>query len=100
MNFGMFFEIKYFYYKHIKIQGLGLDMLKATQNIGWKYAYDILTLCVKIFKTKSCSMGLKSKKQICYTKPGSIKAYLSFHLKIVEVNELRHIGSFEVSGSN
>ena len=45
-------------------------------------------------------MGLKSKKQICYTKPGSIKAYLSFDLKIVEVNELRHIGNFEVSGSN
>ena len=23
-----------FFYKHIKIQGLGSDMLKATQNIG------------------------------------------------------------------
>ena len=25
-------------------------MLKATQNIGKKYAYDMLILCVKIFK--------------------------------------------------
>ena len=25
-------------------------MLKATQNIGWKYAYDMLILYVKIFK--------------------------------------------------
>ena len=23
------------FYKHIKIRGLGLDMLKATQNIDW-----------------------------------------------------------------
>ena len=29
----------------------------------------------------------------------SNKAYLSFHLKIVEVNESRHIATFEVSGS-
>ena len=39
-----------FFYKHIKIQGLGLNMFKATQNIGQKYAYDMLILYVKIFK--------------------------------------------------
>ena len=42
-----------FFYKHIKIQGLGSDMLKATQNIGWKYAYDMLILCVKIINFNS-----------------------------------------------
>ena len=29
----------FFFNKHIKNQGLGSDMIKATQNIGWKYAY-------------------------------------------------------------
>ena len=47
-----------FFYKHIKIQGLGSDMLKATQNIGWKYAYDMLILYVKIFKMGAKSVGL------------------------------------------
>ena len=40
-----------FFYKRIKIQGLGSDMLKAAQNIGSKYAYNMLILCVQIFKT-------------------------------------------------
>ena len=31
-----------FFYKHTKTQGLGSDILKATQNIGWKYAYGML----------------------------------------------------------
>ena len=30
----------FFFYKHIRIKGLGSDMLKVTQNIGWKYAYE------------------------------------------------------------
>ena len=47
-----------FFYKHIKIQGLGSKMPKATQNIGWKYAYDMLILCVKIFKMSAKSVGL------------------------------------------
>ena len=42
-----------FFYKHIKIQGLGSDMLKATQNIGRKYTYDMLILCVKIINFNS-----------------------------------------------
>ena len=29
----------FFFTKHIKNQGLGSDMIKAAQNIGWKYAY-------------------------------------------------------------
>ena len=49
---------------------------------------------------KSYIMEFKSKKQICYTKSDSNKAYLSFHLKIVEVNESRYIATFEVSGYN
>ena len=44
-----------FFYKRIKIQGLGSDMFKSAQNIGWKYAYDMLILRVKIFKMKSYS---------------------------------------------
>ena len=60
----------------------------------------MLTLCAKIFKMKSYIMEFKSKKQICYTKSDSNKAYLSFHLKIVEVNESRYIATFEVSGYN
>ena len=47
-----------FFYKDIKIQGLVSDMLKATQNIGWKYAYDMLILCVKILKMGAKSVGL------------------------------------------
>ena len=93
-------SVTFFFYKHIKIQGLGSNMLKVTQHIGWKYAYDMLTLCVRIFKMKSYSMEFKSKKQICYTKSGSNKAYLSFHLKIVEVNGSRYMATFEVRGSN
>ena len=41
------------FFKHIRIQGLGSDMFKATQNIGWKYAYDMLILCVKIINFNS-----------------------------------------------
>ena len=37
-------------------------MLKATQNISGKYAYDMLILCVKIFKIKIYSVEFKSKK--------------------------------------
>ena len=33
-------------------------MLKATQNIGWKYAYDMLILYVKIFKIGAKIVGL------------------------------------------
>ena len=33
-------------------------MLKAAQNIGWKYAYDMLILYVKIFKMGSKSVRL------------------------------------------
>ena len=54
-------SITCFFYKHIKVQGLGSDMLKATQNIDWKYAFDMLTLSVKIFKMKSYSMEFKSQ---------------------------------------
>ena len=39
-----------FFYNRIKIQGLGSDMLQVTQNIGSKYAYDMLILCVQIFQ--------------------------------------------------
>ena len=47
-----------FFYKHIRIQELGSDMVKVTQNIGWKYAYDRLILYVKIFKMGAKSVGL------------------------------------------
>ena len=47
-----------FFYKYIRIQGLGSDMLKATQNIDWNYAYDMLILCVKIFKMGTKSVAL------------------------------------------
>ena len=47
-----------FFYKHIRIQGLGSNVPKAAQNIGWKYAYDMLILYVKIFKIGAKSMGL------------------------------------------
>ena len=33
-------------------------MLKATQNIDWNYAYDMLILCVKIFKMDTKSVAL------------------------------------------
>ena len=33
-------------------------MLKAIQNIGGKYAYDMLILCVKFFKMGAKSVGL------------------------------------------
>ena len=35
-------DITCFFYKHIKIQGSGSDMFKATQYTGEKYAYDML----------------------------------------------------------
>ena len=41
----------------------------------------------------------KKKKKICFTKSVFNKPYLSFHLKIVEVNESRYIATFEVGGS-
>ena len=47
----------FFFYKYIRIKGLGSDMLKVTQNIGW-YAYDMLILWVKIFKICAKSVGL------------------------------------------
>ena len=58
------FGILVFFYKHIKVQGLGSDMLKTTQNIAWKYVYGMLILCTKIFK-----MGAKSVElsHIAYT---------------------------------
>ena len=46
------------------------------------------------------STEFKLKKQICCTTSGSNTSYLSFHLKIVEVNESRYIAAFDVSGSN
>ena len=36
-------------------------MLKGIQNIGWKYADDMLILGVKIFKMKSYSVEFNSK---------------------------------------
>ena len=33
-------------------------MPKAPQNTGWKYAYDMLILCVKIFKMDAKSVEL------------------------------------------
>ena len=48
----------FFFYKYIKIQGLRSDMLKATQNIGWKYSYDMLILYVRIFKMGAIGVGL------------------------------------------
>ena len=74
-----------FFYKHIKIQGLGSDLLKATQNIGWKYAYDMLIPCVKTFKMKSYSMEFKSKKQICYTKSVSNKDIFPIIWKLLKL---------------
>ena len=35
-------------------------MLKATQNIGWKYAYDTLILSIKNFKMGAKSVGFTS----------------------------------------
>ena len=43
-----------FLYKHIKIRELGSDMLKVTQDIGWKYACDMLILCVKVIFQGLC----------------------------------------------
>ena len=43
---------------HIRIQGLGSGMLKAIQNIGRKYVYNMLILCVKIFLMGAKSVGL------------------------------------------
>ena len=47
-----------FFNKHIRIQGLGSDMLKTRQNIGWKYAYDMLILCVINFNSTFHNIGL------------------------------------------
>ena len=47
-----------FFYKHIKIQELGSNILKATQNIGGKHAYDMLILWVKFLKMGAKSVGL------------------------------------------
>ena len=47
-----------FFYKHLKSQGLDSDLLKATQNIGKKYACDMLILCVQFFKMGAKSVGL------------------------------------------
>ena len=58
------FGILVFFYKRIKIQGLGSDMLKTTQNIAWKYVYGMLILCSKIFKMCAKSVGLS---HIAYT---------------------------------
>ena len=55
-----------FFYKNIKIQGLGSDILKATQNISRKYAYNTPILCIKIFKMKSYSIEFKSKKVLSW----------------------------------
>ena len=58
-----------FFYKHIKIQGLGSVMLKATQlRILAENMLMICLHCVKIHEVKSYSMEFKSKKQICYIK--------------------------------
>ena len=60
-----------FFYNHIKINGSDSDMLKATQNISLKYAYDLLVLCVKTFRMKSYSMEFKSKKVILFVSDNS-----------------------------
>ena len=55
-----------FFYKHIKLQGLGSDMLIETQNIGWKYAYDMLILWVKIINFNSTFyVSFEAAVQIC-----------------------------------
>ena len=51
-------DIHVFFISILKFKGLVSDMLKATQNIGWKYAYDMLILCVKILKMGAKSVGL------------------------------------------
>ena len=38
------------FFKHIKIQGLGLDMLETSGNIGWKSVCDILILVYKMLQ--------------------------------------------------
>ena len=48
----------HFFYKYIRVKGLGSDMLKVTQNIGWKYTYDMLIPGVQIFKMGGKSVGL------------------------------------------
>ena len=60
------------FYKHIKIQALGSDMLKGRQNVGWKYADDMLIPCVKVFKIGAKSVGLS-------------------HIAYIMVNELLHL---------
>ena len=55
ISIGSFFNLcTCFFYKHIKIQWLDSDMLKATQNMGWKYTYDMLILSAKIINFNSC----------------------------------------------
>ena len=45
------------------MQGLGLDMLNATQNISSKYGYDMFTLCVKIKKNQKVTVWNSNQKK-------------------------------------
>ena len=45
------------------MQGLGLDMLNATQNISSKYGYDMFTLCVKIKKKQKVTVWNSNQKK-------------------------------------
>ena len=66
------------------MQGLGLDMLNATQNISSKYGYDMFILCVKIKKkTKSYSMGFKSKEVLSRVYDSYSLFRNAFQLKLV-----------------
>ena len=45
------------------MQGLGLDMVNATQNISSKYGYDMFTLCVKIKKNQKVTVWNSNQKK-------------------------------------
>ena len=62
-NLKIYQNIHIFLNKHIKIQGLRSNVLKITQKIGWKLAYDMLIICARIFKMKSYNMEFKSKNK-------------------------------------
>ena len=47
-----------FFISIVRFEGLGSNMLKVTQNIGWKYDYDMHILYVKIFKVGAKNLEL------------------------------------------
>ena len=74
-------------------------MLKATQNIAGKYAYDMLMLCFRIFKMKSYTMEFKSKNKSVIPNQFQIKHIFRFIRKLLKVHESRYIATFEASRS-